>query len=158
LGAVLLYELLRARPGRGGHGLSMPYRWSLAGVLLFGVGGLADFAWHTLFGIEVDVEALLSPTHLTLAVAGVLAVSGPLRAARGDIGGGWLRRGPSVLSMCAVVALLMFMTQYVHPLADTIAARPEPPAGSVERDLREAYGVGAILVQSVLLIAPVLVL
>ena len=37
--------------------------------------------WHTLFGIEEDFEALVSPTHLMLGVGMALVVTGPLRAA-----------------------------------------------------------------------------
>ena len=48
--------------------------------------------WHQVFGIEANIEALLSPTHLILAVGSALIVTGPLRAA-------WLRspaRTPSL--------------------------------------------------------------
>jgi hypothetical protein len=38
-------------------------------------------AWHLVFGIETDVAALLSPTHLLLATGAALIVAGPLRAA-----------------------------------------------------------------------------
>jgi hypothetical protein len=57
------------------------YLLSLVGVALFLLGGTLDFLWHTLFGIEVSLEALLSPTHLLLAMSGVLVISGPMRAA-----------------------------------------------------------------------------
>ena len=35
--------------------------------------------WHEIFGVETGVEALLSPTHLMLALGGSLMVSGPFR-------------------------------------------------------------------------------
>ena len=44
------------------------------------LGGAGDIVWHTLFGIEAGIEALLSPTHLLLAFGGAVAVSGPLHA------------------------------------------------------------------------------
>ncbi|MFN8556373.1 MAG: hypothetical protein U0531_03140 [Dehalococcoidia bacterium] len=72
------YPLTRALPR--GYGLSM------IGVLLFGVGGLADMVWHIALGIEVDVEQLISPSHL--GVAAVLIVGG---AAAGRLG----RPGPA---------------------------------------------------------------
>src|SRR5262245_3449071 len=56
------------------------YRLSLLGIPLFIGGGIFDLLWHRLFGIEVDTEALLSPSHLLLALAGVLLIGGPLRA------------------------------------------------------------------------------
>ncbi len=40
------------------------YGLSLIGGILFAIGGLGDLIWHTLFGIEQNVEALFSPTHL----------------------------------------------------------------------------------------------
>jgi len=43
---------------------------SLLGVAIFGLSGGVDFLWHSLFGFEVDTEALLSPTHLSLAIGG----------------------------------------------------------------------------------------
>ncbi len=46
------------------------YRLSFLGVGLFLITGVADFVWHSLFGIEADLEALYSPPHLVLAAAG----------------------------------------------------------------------------------------
>src|SRR5438034_11166723 len=57
------------------------YGLSLVGVALFALGGVADLVWHVLFGVEVSVDALLSPTHLALACPGVLIVAGCLRSA-----------------------------------------------------------------------------
>src|SRR5689334_11553280 len=39
------------------------YGLSLAGSVVFLAGGVLDMAWHELFGAEVNLEALLSPTH-----------------------------------------------------------------------------------------------
>jgi hypothetical protein len=44
------------------------YEFSVWGVLLFAVAGVGDLIWHTLFGFEVGIEPLLSPTHLLLAL------------------------------------------------------------------------------------------
>src|ERR1700731_2646349 len=55
------YPMRRSLPA--GYGLS------LVGVIAFSVGGGLDLIWHTLFGIEEDVQALLSPTHILLAVS-----------------------------------------------------------------------------------------
>ena len=40
------------------------------------LAGVLDLAWHELFGFEVDVESLLSPTHLLLRAAGLLMLGG----------------------------------------------------------------------------------
>jgi hypothetical protein len=54
---------------------------SLLGAVIFAVSGNLDFIWHWLFGFEENVEALVSPSHLILAVGGVMIMGGPLRAA-----------------------------------------------------------------------------
>jgi hypothetical protein len=57
------------------------YRWAAIGTLIFMAGGAGNAAWHIIFGVEKDLEALLSPTHLLLAIGATLMVSGPFRAA-----------------------------------------------------------------------------
>jgi len=56
------------------------YELSLLGVIGFFFGGIGDLAWHTLFGIEQNIDALFSPTHLFLMVCFGLMVLGPYRA------------------------------------------------------------------------------
>lgn len=71
-----------ARGGaRPGDFLPHGYGLSLIGAGLFLAAGLADLVWHELFGIENDVDALLSPTHLALATSGIMMVFGPVRSA-----------------------------------------------------------------------------
>ena len=97
------------------------YGLSLIGGILFFIGGLGDLIWHTLFGIEQNVEALFSPTHLLLAVAGMLIVSGPLRAAwqRSDAPAPRLvDQLPAILSATFLLSILTFFTQIAYPLAN----------------------------------------
>ncbi len=143
LGAAYVVTLLRTFI-RGTHRrLAMPdgYLPSLLGVVLFGAAGLSDLAWHTLFGIEEGIESLLSPSHLILAVAAVLIVSGPLRAAgtrQLASRANWAAAGPPVLAMSATVALLMFMTQHLHPLVQPVGSLRDLP-----RPLADLYVMAA---------------
>src|SRR5206468_5841643 len=57
------------------------YGLGLVGVAMFVAGGVADGRWHTLFGVEVSVAALLSPSHLLLLGGGLLMVTSPVRSA-----------------------------------------------------------------------------
>src|SRR3546814_12736548 len=81
LAAVLVAARSRTsdRPWRetlpAGHGLT------LAALAVFAVGAGGDLVWHEAFGVEVGVEALLSPTHPLLLVGGVVELSAPFRAA-----------------------------------------------------------------------------
>ena len=97
------------------------YRLGLIGAIGFGVGGVFDMAWHTAFGIEVDMEALISPAHLLLVAMHLLMISTPLRAAwRSDMPSrvGWREFTPAALSLISCVALVTFITPYAVPFND----------------------------------------
>lgn len=148
-GYALLALLLLSAARRGG-GLrpeAMPagYGPALVGVGLFALGGVSDLGWHTLFGIEVDTEALLSPPHLLLALGAGLMVTGPLRAAlaRGEGTASW----PALASLGLLLALLTFFTAYANPLTE---------GGGLSSASDPALGVAGVLVQAVLLTAVVL--
>jgi hypothetical protein len=55
----------------------MPTLIGICGMPLVGAG---DALWHTLFGIERNIDALFSPTHLLAMICSCLVVVGPLRA------------------------------------------------------------------------------
>lgn len=56
------------------------YDLSVIGIFAMFFVGVGDGVWHTLFGIEQNVDAALSPTHLAAIVCITLAVAGPYRA------------------------------------------------------------------------------
>jgi hypothetical protein len=94
------------------------YELSVLGLAIFGVCGIGDLTWHLIFGIERGTEALLSPTHLGLALGIGLALSGPLRAAWRRTGetSSWRQLGPAILSLTFTFSLLTFFTVYASPL------------------------------------------
>lgn len=65
---------------------AIPRGWTVAaiGVAVFGAGFVGDGIWHTVFGIEADLEALLSPTHLLMLSGGVSIFAGPITAVWSD--------------------------------------------------------------------------
>jgi hypothetical protein len=150
LGATLV------RNHRRGHAwqeaVPSGYGLSLLGALVFGVGGVGDLIWHTVFGIEVGVDALLSPTHLALAVGLGLISSGPVRAAwrRPESAPGWRAQGPMVLALTATFSVVTFFTEYAHPLVFVAAGVNHPHGGG------ETIGVASILLQAILLVATIL--
>jgi hypothetical protein len=140
--------------------LPVGYGPSLAGVLIFVASGVGDVAWHLLFGIEVDVEALLSPSHLVLVLGAGLIVSGPLRSAwsQGDV------RLPAILSLGYAMLAVAFVTEVGSPFATPWAATGvqtvEPWAGMSNRTdpaaTGQALGVVGILLQTAVLMGFVL--
>lgn len=119
---VLIVGAVRGRAAGRAWREALPrgYGWSLVGAGLFAASGLADLAWHTLFGIEADVEALLSPTHLLLASSALLIESGSLRAAwlgGEELDRRWRRSLPALLSLSFTLSLLTFFTAYANPFS-----------------------------------------
>ncbi len=111
----------RAQGRMGLRALPVGYGSAALGALIFGVSGVLDLLWHTLFGIEANVEALLSPTHLGLATGMILVVASPLRAAWAVPGRtlpsnlwGWT----AVLGVALVLAGIQFMLQFANPFND----------------------------------------
>ena len=85
------------------------YEGARVGLVLFAAGGLGDAAWHTAFGVERGIDALLSPTHLLLFAGLVLILTSPVRAARAvpeRPPSAWMLTG-SVLSATALVGFFV---------------------------------------------------
>ncbi len=125
------------------------YELSLLGVPLFLAAGAGDLVWHTLFGFEVNIEALLSPTHLLLASSAILIMAGPFRAAwqRTDAvnAHNWRTLFPALLSLLIVFSVFTFFTRFAHPFSWTSLVTD----GLTNEE--KSRGVGAILLQAAIL-------
>jgi Tol biopolymer transport system component len=142
LGAAFLFFSLVRNHAKGypwREALPAGYGLSLLGAIIFGIGGVLDMIWHILFGIEVSIDALLSPTHLILGLGVILMLTGPVRAAWGRFPGAggyrWLQLLPTVLSITLLLSIFTFFTQYAHPLVKTWAARNVHGSTNVPSDL-----------------------
>jgi Tol biopolymer transport system component len=106
------------------------YMLSLVGAVLFVMGGGLDLIWHTLFGVEVNIETLLSPTHLLLASAGILMITGPIRSAWSQYASGarlgWSHIGATVLCAALLLSVLTFFTNFANLItrAEDVFATP----------------------------------
>jgi hypothetical protein len=159
--AVLARVVARHQRGRfdparvpAGYGLG------LVGVALFVAGGVADGAWHTMFGVETGVAALLSPSHLLLLSGGLLMVTSPVRSA-------WSSpelpaRAPAVALLptlwatALLTAVVLFFFQYLSAFVSR--APSTPPADGTEGLLTTIVGVASVLVTNLIVLAPVLLL
>jgi hypothetical protein len=147
------------------HGrIPVGYGWGFAGLALFAAGGLGDMLWHLAFGVEVDLEALLSPTHLLLFVSGILVVSSPLRAAWSD-GGTRILPLPALLSTTILTATVAFFHMHVSPfLTDAMTDPPYEFAATLTRgggwlaDELQLEGLSAVLLTTFILMGPTLLL
>lgn len=132
------------------------YELSLLGVPLFALAGIGDAIWHTLFGFEIGIDQLLSPTHLLLAFSGILIMTGPMRAAmrRSDMQGArsWAKLLPMLLSVVALLLMFTFFTEFASPF---VRSRVVTSRFSYE-NLVQALGVASILLQSGVLMGVIL--
>jgi hypothetical protein len=159
VGAAAAMAWNHSRGYAWGRALPDGYELSLLGVVLFGLGGMGDLVWHEIFGIELSLDAAFSPTHVLLAFAMTLIVSGPLRAAwrrTNDVGGvqRWL---PVLLSLTYTLSVFTVITQWAHPFVQVSAARDAPDGSGLAQELAQGLGATSVWVQTGLLLGLVLV-
>jgi len=154
------------------HGVPVGYGLGFVGVILFAAGGVADMAWHLAFGIEVDLEALLSPSHLILFGGGLLILSSPLRAAwsgsPADDAGSTLRTFlPPLLSTTLVAATVSFFLMEFSPFLTNVATgepyrfvarNVDPDIGPWLAEKLRLQGFASILLTTLILVGPTLLL
>lgn len=123
------------------------YWLSFVGVLIFALGGGLDFAWHSAFGFEANLEALLSPAHLILATGATLFLTGPLRAlwGRAEVKTGWRALFPAITSATITLSLLTLFTEFAN-----VMTQPDVFIAA-ERPLREVYAWDVTAITSVLI-------
>lgn len=135
------------------------YRLAVVGLAVFAAGGIGDAIWHTLFGIETSLDALLSPTHLLLYVGMMLIVTTPLRSRRPDAPGSstWSSfRAPFISSLLATSLAAFFFVYLWAPVEPRWFRHLYDPV----TDAGEVYvtaGIGAVLVSTAVLTAPLAV-
>jgi hypothetical protein len=139
-----------------GYGLSV-----VAGFVML-VAAVGDGIWHTIFGIEANLEAVLSPTHILLVLSMLVLLATAFRAAFVSARPGaapTLRDFlPALLSLTATLGLLYLYFSHLSPFwlpSATMAVVPSAARGSSDNFLLE-QGFMDILVMNVLLMAPLL--
>ena len=141
------------------------YGPAAAGVLLFLASGVADFAWHSVLGIEQGIQALFSPSHLGLATGAFLILGAPFSAAWHSPARPWRRLLPAVVSamlagMVAAFILQEFAVFARHGLAQTYVTVPgaqpmvaPPTSSSIMVSLATFFVSTAVVFGPVLLLA-----
>jgi hypothetical protein len=139
------------------------YGLGLVGVGLFVAGAVADGTWHTLFGVEVGVAALLSPSHLLLLTGGLLMLTSPLRAAWSSpdlpASSPPVALLPALWATTMTTAVVLFFFQYLSAFVSRAPSVPDASAGGTQvQRLTTSAGVAGVLVTNLVLLAPVLLL
>jgi hypothetical protein len=152
--AICRIALERARADLPFHRWLPPgYQAAAAGLVLFGAGGIGDGLWHSFFGIEKGIDALLSPTHIMLFAGALLIVSAPLRSAMARPGGqvSWPTLGSAIISMTVTLSLIGFLCAYMWGLGFAAESRTvyDPVTGAGEDAL--IVGVASAIISTAIL-------
>jgi len=111
--------------GRGFDFKAIPvgYGVSIIGLCILGVAGPADLTWHSVYGFEINIEAIVSPPHLALFLGGLLVSSTGIRSmwAKRDIAPDMRRYLPALLSGILFIAMLNFITMYLSAWMTNVA-------------------------------------
>lgn len=154
------------RRGQGGIlGWFPPaYRRAAIGVMVFALGAVGDGIWHTVFGIELGIDALLSPTHLLLFLGGTMLLWTPFwslvdrrRALGVDAQSSDENVWPAIGSALSMTALLVFLLQYLWDFPYTWFASQPFNAGTGQGQGVVAEFLGTSLVTTIVLLGPLLV-
>jgi hypothetical protein len=136
------------------------YGLGLVGVAMFVAGGVSDGIWHTMFGVETGVAALLSPSHLLLVAGGLLMLTSPIRSAWSapDLPARASPRRllPALWATALTTAVVLFFFQYLSAFVTRAPAMAEA-AGPLGL-LTTVAGVASVLVTNLIVLAPVLLL
>lgn len=139
------------------------YGLALVGAAVFALGGLGDMLWHIAFGIEIAVDALVSPTHLMLGAGGLLILSTPMRAQgllRSSGPGRWTISAR--VSLALLLALTVFFLLYVSAFPEpgpvhAFTPTPEDAPGHRENELPVIASLAAYLLTTVVFTGPLLI-
>ena len=113
-GHVLLMVHRRRTDGRRLRAAIPPgHELAVVGVVAFAIGFNGDAIWHTIFGLESDTAALLSPTHLLMAASLLATVSTPWRTRPTTHPATWRTDGLRVASLLATALVVAFFLLYL---------------------------------------------
>ena len=144
--------------------VSLGYRWSralpsgymlaLIGAFTFALAGIGDMLWHKAFGFEQSLESLLSPTHLVLALSGLLINTGPIRALwRRNTDHSWRSLFPAILAITAITSVFTFFMVYASVTSNLVILTGQQPDSQT---LTEIFGIQALVVHSNILLGVIL--
>jgi hypothetical protein len=136
------------------------YGTTVAGLVVFFIGGIGDLIKHTMWGFEQGFDALVSPTHLAIGAGMFLIVVGPIRSAieREHPPRTLAGQLPMLIALASIMELLHWGTQFVF-LSEAERMNAPLPLAAFPHDTltlitleyyKHGIGVLAVLVQSLL--------
>lgn len=131
------------------------YKLGALGVVIFMVAGFLDMVWHTLFGIETSIDALLSPSHLLLSIGSVLLLTSPTRS-WWAAGGGGRRAATGAVALALAATSVSVFLGYAVVFRHAFAVLPYDGEQGTAGYTTASLGVAAYVVTTALLVVPLL--
>ena len=129
-----------ARPLRGIVDLKaipVGYGVAIIGLCILGIAGPWDLIWHSVYGFEVNVEAIFSPPHLALFFGGLLVSSTGIRSmwAKRDLAPDFRALPAGAASRRSLfTAMLGFITMYLSAWMTNV-----PPTTAFVNDFKSNF-------------------
>jgi hypothetical protein len=143
---------------RHGPGFVWSAGTTTVGFGLLAFGGVFDSIWHAQFGTEANVEALVSPPHLTVFAGLTFLLASPVvvlwrREARRL---GWIASIVALSSVVTTVLVISLFTGFLSPLASGMSLSfgyVEPLIGESPVDYDQVRGLGVAVWTTAVLVA-----
>jgi hypothetical protein len=124
------------------------------GVIFFALGGIGDLIWHTFFGFEKSIEALISPTHLLLFLGLFLIFLSPLNYVLFESKGkSWRFYLVFVISVSVFFSYFTFLTEYVNPLISPFAFKTHQTNNHY---YGQAIGMASIFIHNIFFVGTII--
>src|SRR6266508_493976 len=153
----LAYRRRHVAPAWWRDGWPAGYRLGALGVVIFLLSGGADMMWHQVFGVEANLAAGLSPSHLSLAVGATLLLSSPLRswwAAGAEHG---LRAAAGVAGLTLATTVVSIFVGYGVVFTPGLPLQPyHSHTPTVNESTLASLGASGYVVTTALLLVPLL--
>lgn len=163
-GFVAMVGWMVAARGRTAGARASGSSVTIAGMVLFAVGGVGDLAWHSAFGVEREISAVTSPPHVALALGAGMMLSAPLRSAWGSLEvARWRSFVAPLLSAISVTTFGSLLFFHSSPFVPSSAGGQLVTLSDLPHDFLAAYAfqralVASIVLSSLILFTPLIVL
>jgi hypothetical protein len=110
-GWVLWTVYRQVQQGRRGlAAVPLGYGMTVVALPVFAVSGAVDAVWHTVLGIESQIDIFFSPSHLGIITSMIVILTSPLRSAWTDPA---LAARPTLRALLPAVLTLAFAASFV---------------------------------------------
>jgi hypothetical protein len=137
------------------NGWPAGYGWGALGAAGFAVAGVLDMIWHSIFGVEITLDIVLSPSHLLLTLCGTLLVTSPLRS--WWAAGTTRRRAPTGIAALALGSIFgVLLLSHSTAFRSTAPTHPYDFVLGSPSHIDASYGSARYLATAMILLVPVL--